>query len=174
MLTKERLERCAKTPFPWEGKTQSRKQFKDKPILTLLFRDPSYFYWSYGKAKTGNFNWLYSEMKLLLDAISTIKPVAKCKGGKTVYYWSLYKGIVNFHMTCCKDENCKCRDAFATERNSLVPHSFKWMLTYLEQDVFEKLYLEGFKQDYGLPPRYIEKKYLDWLLENANLEALKV
>ena len=172
---KERLMKSALTEFPRAGTTQGRQELKGKNLLFFLFKDPSYYIWTMQRIRNdGRCHDLYREMNFLLEAIETIRPIAKCRGGKRVLFWAVYEGGIVGHDTTCSDDDCVCRNSFPINRSTLAPYFFTYMYQFIKSNIPETIFLRGYKSDFGLPPRYNEKSYLSWLLDNVNFNRMKI
>lgn len=169
-MIRDDILKSANTLMPWGGRTKKRNEMKGKPLLTVLFRQPRFFFWAYDKSKNdANWQWLHEEMEKLLYGISLIKPVKKCSCGKQLVYWSLYKGMVNGHYVICDNKECADKLGGGEYRTTLVKHTFASIYKYIQDDSSWEVYLEGFKSDYGLPNIYNYNKYFDWLSQNIVL-----
>jgi len=100
MITKERLETCAKASFPLGSQNnQERAKLEGKIILYVAFNDPQYLFQWVPDNIGNSFNYLIKEINLLSAALSSIEPVEECIAGNIVRYF-----VTNDHFL--KNVNC--------------------------------------------------------------------
>jgi len=168
----ERLIKSGLTEFPWGGKTKSRQELKGKTLLYLLFKNPSYYLWVLQTIENDKkYHDLFRAMDFLLEAIETVRPIAKCRGGNTVLKCSVNE-VIGDYRTCGNDE-CLCMKKFHS--SNIAPYTFKWMFMddAIQVTRNKSRCMREYKSDFGLPARYSEEKYLSWLSDNVNFERMK-
>jgi len=137
------------------------------PILEALFRETHLFMskHSYLKRKTETDNrFKYLNFLLEMTEDATIKP-----GGEPLFYFGIYTSreysniIPTPPLVSHEKYKVEHLKAFA------VKHNFPQVWHALSDKKEIKNYSRIFRQDYGLPKRYHQQKFKDWVLDNLDI-----